>query len=772
MTPFFRGIARVLAAIGVVVLLLAALVAGALWLTVPGSGQTAGIPGLSGPVDITYDADGVPRIKAGSEQDAAAALGFLHARDRMFQMELMRRAASGRLSEIAGPATLPIDRMMRTLGLRQHAVADFSTLPADTRAILEAYARGVNAWIDLKGRFAAPEFLMLGAPERWEAQDSLLWAKTMGLWLSMNWREELARQALAGHVAPAVLDQLWPRHPNGPAPDAMNAPATRFAEAAGRLASVLPRFPAPYTIPASASNEWAVDGRHSATGAPLLAGDPHLAFGFPGIWYLTRVDMPGRVLAGATAPGVPFLVLGHNGKIAWTFSTTGADVQDIFVETPADQGEYQTPDGPRPFVVREERIKVRGQADVVLTVRETRHGPVISDLNSPNGDSPNGPIMAVAMGNLQPGDTAAAGLLALNRAATVQEAGVAAAQISSPVQNLLVADAKTIGLFVTGRVPIRAAGDGSAPVAGADGSHDWVGWASGEQLPHSISPDSGRLVNGNEPVWPSDFPVFMGRDTFGDWRAKRIREMLERSDRHTPADFSAMQADVVNDFARQVLPVLLAVNGASEKALGLLRGWDGSAVMDSPAPLIFNAWMDAFYAAVLKHAGLTAGVGAPVSDFVASVLTPAGAHWCDGDCAPLLRDSLVDAMKSLSARFGDDAAAWRWGDAHQAVFAHPILRGIPVLGSFSTISIPSPGDDDTVDRGGTNALFQSVHGAAYRGVYDLADLDRSLFMITPGQSGNPLSGHARDFAIRWRDGATITLGPVAASISGTVRLIP
>ena len=777
MTPLLRGFARVLAAIGVIILLLAAFVVGAVWLTIPGTGQTTSIPGLSGPVDITYDADWVPRIRAGSETDAATALGFTHARDRMFQMELMRRAASGRLSELAGPATLPIDRMMRTLGLRQHAVADFATLPPETRAILEAYARGVNAWIDLKGRFAAPEFLVLGTPERWEATDSLLWAKTMGLWLSMNWRQELARQALAGKVPAALIDQLWPAQGTTPAPDAMRAPLTRFAATASRLASVLPQFPGPYTLPPTASNEWAVDGRHTATGAPMLAGDPHLAFSFPGIWYLARIDMPGRVLAGATAPGVPFLVLGHNEKIAWTFTTTGADVQDIFVETPAGPGQYQTPDGPKPFTVREERIKVRGQDDVVLTVRETRHGPVISDL-----DHPDGPIMAVAMANLQPNDSAAAGLLALNRAGSVQEAGAAAAQITSPVQNLLVADAKTIGLFVTGRVPIRKTADqstsdpneGAAPVSG-DGSHDWVGWASGDQLPHIVSPASGRLVNANEPVWPPDFPVFMGRDTFGPWRADRIREMLGQSDRLSLADFAAMQRDVVDPFARKVLPTLLAVSGvsgATDKALGLLHGWDGSAVMDSPAPLIFNAWMDAFYSAVLRHANLTAGVGAPVSDFVASVLSPAGAHWCGGDCTAMLRDSLTEAVGNLSARYGDDPASWRWGDVHQAIFAHPFLRTLPVLGTFTTISVPSPGDDDTVDRGGTNAAFQSVHGAAFRGVYDLADLDRSLFIMTPGQSGNPFSSHARDFVLRWRDGATITLGPAPVSTSGTLRLTP
>ena len=378
------------------------------------------------------------------------------------------------------------------------------------------------------------------------------------------------------------------------------------------------------------------------------------------------------------------------------------------------------------------------------------------------------------MGNLQPDDTAAAGLLALNRAGSVEEAGAAAAMISSPVQNLLVADRRTIGLFVTGRVPIRRAGTGSVPAPG-DGTHDWIGWASGEQLPHIVSPPSGRLVNANEPVWPSDSPVYMGRDTFGDWRAQRIRQMLDRSERHTPADFAAMQVDVVDGFARQVLPTLLAVPDPGPRAataLRLLRDWDAAAAMDTPAPLIFNAWMDAFHTAVLRNAGLAQGLGAPVADFVGFVLSPAGAHWCDGDCARLLRSSLETAMADLAGRLGDDPKTWRWGDVHQAVFAHPILRYVPVLGSFTTISVPSPGDDNTVGRGGMNARLQSVHGAAYRGVYDLSDLDKSLFMITPGQSGNPFSSYARDFVLRWRDGATITLGPVAADISGTVRLTP
>ena len=680
----------------------------------------------------------------------------------------MRRAASGRLSEIAGPATLATDRMMRTLGLRRRAVADYPALPAETRAMLEAYARGVNAWIAERGRFSAPEFLFLGPPDPWEPADSLLWGETMGLWLSLNWRTELSRQSLAGHVPQQMIDELWPPASGEGRPEAALAPA--LSHLASDLAAVLPRFPAPYTLPGTASNEWAVDGRHTATGAPLLAGDPHLAFGFPGIWYLARIETPDGVLAGATAPGVPFLVLGHNGHIAWTFTTTGADVQDVFIETPAADDEYQTPDGPRPFTVREERIKVRGEPDQMLTVRETRHGPVISDLSNRNG-----PILAVSMANLAPGNTAAAGLLALNQAHDVDAAGKAAAMITAPVQNLLVADRQRIALYVTGRVPIRRAGDGSVPVPG-DGSHDWIGWASGEQLPHIVAPASGRLVNANDRVAPPDFPVFLGRDWFGDWRARRIRELLDRSDRHTPADFARMQVDVQSDFARQVLPKLLAVPVSEDiprRAQGLLRDWDGGMTIDAPQPLIFNAWMHYFYGRVLEQAGIAVSDGGPLLEFVAYVLSPAGAHWCGGDCTGMLQASLTDAISDLRRRFGNDPSAMALGRGASGGVRPPDAAPAAHPGALATLSIPSPGDDTTIDRGGpAYKQFQSVHGAEYRGVYDLADLDRSLFIVAPGQSGNLLSRHARDFLTRWRDGATITLGPTPDATTATIRLTP
>jgi len=434
-----RVLAWLLAAVSGLVALAAVAVAALFWESLPPSGMQLRIPGLAEPVAVTLDPDGIPYVMAGSDLDAATALGFMHARDRMFQMELMRRAASGRLSEIAGTATLRLDRTMRVLGLRMRAEASLASLDADTQAMLDAYARGVNAWIGARGRFAALEFIPLGQPEPWTVVDSLLWGKTMGLYLSGNWRSKLARAALQAKLPPDRLRELWPPQDDTPRPDARALPSLPLAGT--RLATVVPDFPEPFTLPGSASNEWAVDGTKTVSGKPLLAGDPHLAFSLPGIWYLARIETPGGVLAGATAPGMPFLVIGHNGRIAWTFTTTGADTQDVFVETPLPDGGYQTPDGPQPFSQREERIRVRGAPDELLTVRETRHGPVLSDLDAPGGGpAPGNQVLAVAMANLAPGDSAAAGLLALNRAADVAEAGRASEMIAAPVQNLLVAD--------------------------------------------------------------------------------------------------------------------------------------------------------------------------------------------------------------------------------------------------------------------------------------------------------------------------------------------
>ncbi len=760
-------------------LLAASAVAALLWMTLPGGNLQARLPGLAAPASVDIDPDGIPHIRAASALDAAAVLGFVHARDRLVQMDLMRRNASGELSAIAGPATLPLDRMMRTLGLRVRAEADYPTLPAETKAALEAYTRGVNAWIGARGRFAALEFVLFGAPRPWTPVDSLLWGRTMGVWLAGNWRTELARLSLAGQVPDAVIEALWPSGAGGTGqPQAALDPALApaLARVAARLATVLPAFPDRFTLPATASNEWALDGRHTASGAPMLAGDPHLGFGLPGIWYLARIDTPEGTLVGATAPGVPFLVLGRNSHIAWTFTTTGADTQDLFIETPSGPDAYLTPDGPHPFTVRPETIHVRGAADEVLLVRETRHGPVISDLVGQS--NARGTVLALAAANLMSGD-AAPGLLALNRAGSVAEARQAAPLITAPMQNLLVADRQGIGLFVTGRVPLRRAGDGSRPVPGADGSHDWTGFASGNALPQVVAPASGRLVNANERVAPPDFHPFLGRDWFDDARARRIRELLDRPGRFAPADFAAMEVDTVDLVARDLLPRLRAVRppaGLPGEALALLEDWDGSTDADLPQPLIFNAWMRHLYHDILVRSDVpqsAAAAAAPWTVLIPSVLESDTNVLCRGNCAELLPVALEQAVAELAARFGPDPATWRWGAAHQVVFANPLLGAIPVLGWLTEARIAAPGDDSTLFRTGLRPnSFEAEHGASFRDVYDLADLERSLYVVAPGQSGHLLSPLARNFVQRWRDGAMVMIPARPGVVAARLTLTP
>jgi penicillin amidase len=768
MSPGMR-LLRILYRLGglVIALVLLCLFAagGALFLSMPAAHEAAAIPGLSAPVSVAFDGNGIPHIRAATAEDGAAAIGWVHARDRLFQMELMRRAASGQVSELAGARALPLDRMIRVLGLRVRAEEELATLPAETRSMLDAYARGVNAYVAAHGRWSAFQFAVLGRPAPWTPVDSLLWGKTMGIYLSGNWDYELERLSLSATVPRAMVDALWPPQDATPAPSA-SAAQPLFAGLAAAIRAAVPHFPDPFTLPDTASNEWAVDGAHSTTGAPLLAGDPHLAYSTPGIWYLARIDTPTGTLVGATAPGVPFLVIGHNSRIGWTFTTNGADTQDVFTETVLPDGRYATPDGPAAFKTRVEHIAVRGGPGEDITVRETRHGPVVSDLA--RFPAPAGTVFAAEMANLAPGDDAASGLLALNHAGSVADAGRAAALITSPVQNLLVADHAGIGQFTTGRVPVRRAGDGDWPESGADGAHDWVGWASGDALPHVVDPASGHIVNTNERVAPPDFPVFMGRDFFGDWRARRVRQLLGIG-KLSPEDFATMQVDVTSTFAQQVLPALLARPRGDDlagRAAALLVRWDGRMGMDLPQPLIFNAWIQGFEHLALEHNHIPPNASRPWADMAAWLLSPAGASWCGGDCGPLLDQALQQALPPLAAELGPDPALWKWGDVHVATFADPV---IPPLSQ----RIPQPGDDTTIFRGGSRpGSFDAVHGPGYRGVYDLADLDRSLFITAPGESGSPLSPHFHDLLRRWRDGRTVTIGPDAEGGNASIDLHP
>jgi penicillin amidase len=781
---------RLVISFAALILLIIGGIAGAIWWSLPARKAEVALAGLSAPVAISLDTRGIPHITASSEEDAWAALGFLHARDRMFQMEMMRRGARGQTAAVAGTAALRLDRFMRLLRLEERATADLAALDAETRAMLEAYARGVNGWIAARGRFAAPEFIALGAPAPWQPVDSLLWGKIMGLWLGGNWRMELERARLAARLSPEQLADLWPEDFTAGRPDEPLMPAETKASgvlrgeglngtALAALAQHLPRFPQDAPLPEIASNAWAVGSARSATGSPLLAADPHLSHSAPIIWYLARISLPeGRRLMGATAPGVPGILIGRNENLAWGFTTTHADTQDIFIEKLTEDGRYATPEGPRDFIWHETDIAVRGAAPVRLRFRETRHGPVISDLD-PSFQSEAGTVLALAMASLAAGETSARGLLRLNRAGNVAEARSAAEDITSPVQNLMLADrAGGIAMFIVGQVPQRRSGDGALPRPGWDGAAGWDGFLPFAAKPHVENPASGVIANANNRVAPSDHPAFLGRDWYGDWRFRRIGAGLAAQTQHTPADFAALQMDRTSLFAAEALAAFRALPpmaGASGAALSLLQAWDGEMAAARPEPLIFHATMRGFGQALLKRAAIPPDGFAPSPEFLRPLLQGSGAaaRWCGDDgCAPMLAAALTEAVAALAAEHGADPQQWRWGAAHIARFDHAILRFIPFVRDWLGLAAAPGGDGETVARAAfRGGGFAAVHGAGFRGVMDLAAPDGAYAVIATGQSGHPFSRYWGDMLPLWRDGALLPLA-AARDVTGRIRLNP
>jgi penicillin amidase len=749
---------RALAALLLLVLGVPAFALGLVWWTLPARDGTLALPGLSAAVEVRFGAEGVPRITAANERDAARALGYLHARDRLFQMEMMRRGAEGRLAEVAGRAALRLDRFSRLLGLAQRAEADLETLDEPTRAMLDAYAAGVNAWIAQRGRFAAPEFLLLGAPEPWKPRDSLLWAKVMGLWLSGNWRTELERARLAAVLPEGRLWDLWPLDRSSGRADVA---AIGQVE---RILAAIPRFGEDAPLPSLASNAWAVVGARSVSGAPLLASDPHLAYGAPVLWYLARIEFPdGRWLAGATAPGVPLMVIGRNADLAWGFTTTHSDTQDVFLEPESAAR-----------VVRTEVIRVRGGEPVTLVVRETANGPVISDLDeTPRSD---GRVLSVRMANLEPRDTSAMGLLALNRARNLAEARAAAALISSPPQNLMVAEgAGGIAMYLTGRTPLRTEGqDGSLP-----STAPWQGFVAFDALPHVENTASGVIVNANNRVSPEGHPVFLGRDWHGDWRFRRIHVLLAGAERHDAAGFAAMQMDAVSLLARESLPALRSLprgTGTLGAAQALLAEWDGTMAADRPEPLIWAAFARHMPQLALAQARVPE---APASaEFLRFLLSgeERAAWWCGGDCRAMAALALAESVADLARQYGPDPNAWRWGRAHVARFEHALLRFLPGLSQLTGLAVPVSGDGETVQRqsmrGSGREPFQALHGAGLRFVADLADGENTLAIIGTGQSAHPMSPHWDDQLEAWRAGGMRRLTRVPGATTGTLRLTP
>jgi penicillin amidase len=780
------------ALIGLVLLGAAGLGGGYLWLrgSLPQVDGEIDVAGLGAPVAIVRDRFAIPHIEARTPLDASFALGFVHAQDRLWQMEFQRRLGAGRLAEILGAQALPGDRFMRTLGLYRLAEASLAHLEPQSVAWLEAYAAGVNAFLHSRTGPLPPEFLILRHQrlEPWRPADSLVWLRVMALDLATNFRDELTRARLARRLSAEQIADVWPTYPE-------SAPVTLV-----ELARALPWDELAAALPPGApggigSNAWVIGPARSTTGAALLANDPHLGLQAPGVWYLAHLRAAGLELVGATLPGVPAVVLGHNGAIAWGVTNTGADTQDLFVERvdPEDPARYLTPDGPAPFERREELIAVQGAAPVALTVRATRHGPVISDL-LPDAAAMFGADRAVALAwsALAEDDLTLETLLNVGRAQNWQEFVAALREVGAPMQNVHYADTSGhIGFIAPGRVPIRANGDGRWPVPGWTGEYDWQGWIPFDALPRMLDPADGVLFNANNRLVPPDYPYLLTADWEAPHRARRLARLLER-DAFGPADFAAMQADVLSLLAQDLLPIMLAAapsGPAAADALARLEAWDGAMRADAAEPLIFAAWYRELsrliYADELGDMFDRFWHVRP--QFMERILTERQV-WCDDirteraeTCADLAAAALDAALLDLTRRFGDDPTAWRWGAAHTARMRHPVLGDQPFLSSLFDIEIATGGDSVTVNVGhfdprNEQRPFASTHAATFRAIYDLADLDRSRFVTATGQSGNPLSRHWRDLTQLWADGGSVPVRRDGASYRqqaiGGLRLQP
>jgi len=798
-------IRRVLLTIAAVLVVLAATGIGGLawlWTSLPETSGEVIIDGLTAKVEILRDANAVPHIFAENAADAYFALGYVHAQDRLWQMEFTRRAGAGRLAEVLGETALESDLYLRTLGLHRLAEAMFETASPEVRAALEAYAAGVNGWLATRSGALPPEFILLGIdPEDWRPADSLVWGRLMALRLGRNQRNEHVRACIAQELAakklpPKLLDELWPEDPSG-------APIT-LADATVGTGPVLDAVRGSLVTPLAAdsgSNGWIVNGSLTGTGKPILANDPHLRFGVPILWYLARIEAPGLTLTGVTAPSVPFTIFGHNGSIAWGFTNSGGDVEDLFLETvdPDDPRNYLTPDGSRPFVMRPEEIRIKGGRTISITVRETRHGPVISDVRKDAACVADASlVVALATPALLSDDRTTEALLAINQTRNWEDFRAAAAIFHTPQQNLFFASTDgDIGFIAPGRIPIRKVGDGRMPAPGPDGDYDWEGFIPVNELPQAHNPPSGRIVNANNRIVGDGYPHLITRDWALPYRAERIAEVLEGQAAHGVGDSQDLQRDILSPPARRLLPLMLRVKPAGERgrqAVKLLSEWDFEMRRERPEPLLYTAWLRQLVVPLAKDelgeallADYVRLVFRPDPRFVETVLTRHH-HWCDDidtpkveTCEEQLAMTLDQALDKITTALGPDIESWRWGDLHRATFSHRVFTHVPVLRWLADLSIESDGGDHTVNRGSTGRDklpddFSHTDGSGFRVVYDLSDLDNSRFMIATGQSGNFLSRYYSNLLDRWRDGRYIRIAgrrdEIASTAIGMLSLQP
>ncbi|HJX91071.1 MAG TPA: penicillin acylase family protein [Pyrinomonadaceae bacterium] len=743
------------------------------------------VKGLKDSVTIRRDERGIPYIDAKNDEDLYFAQGYVTAQDRLWQMDLFRRNARGELSEVLpnvpnSPA-LDQDKLHRTLGFSQVVEAEVVQASPQSRAVLEAYAAGVNAYIStLDQKSLPPEFRILGyTPKPWTPADSLIVIKIFFEALSNTWRLDLMREAVASLPAEkraALLPEISPidvlvvgtdsklRNASTTAktsgsplsPEALSALARD--EAINRAALEQLGF---YAEGLAASNNWVVNGKHTTSGKPLLANDPHLAPTAPPIWHMVHLTAPGVRVAGVTAPGLPGVVIGHNDRIAWGFTNVGPDVQDVYLEKfdPNNPQKYMTLSGWRDAKIRHEEIKVRkGLADlsadtITLDVTETRHGPIVFERD--------GKRYALRWTALDPTKNKPDSTFQLNRARNWKEFSKALEAFTAPTQNIVYADVDGhIGYHAAGVVPVRKSGDGSLPYDGSTEAGDWVSYIPIDKLPQVYDPQSGIIVTANQRIVGTDYPYFLTHSWAQPYRARRIFDLLNQKPRLNADDFRRIQGDVYSIagvlFTKQVVQTLKpTLTQADEKLAAVLssfESWDGLVNAESRVALLAAQMRLAFRSRIL-----TAALGDELvktyqwSNFDTTldrIIKDQPADWLPKGFktyADLFRVCYDDAVKALTRSLGKDESKWTWGEMVKARFPHP-LAPAPLIGAQFTIQ-PFPQNGTGGFIGATVNVGAAV---SMRLIADPSNWDLTQHGISVGESGVPSSPHWKDQLDDWK----------------------
>ena len=762
------------------------------------------VAGLSAKVTVIRDGHGVPTIDAANLEDLFFAQGYVTAQDRLWQMDVMRRFAAGEISEILGADFLKHDREQRILGLRVAAQKAVEVSSAQTRAHFEAYARGVNAYIESHRDRLPIEFRILRySPRPWAQEDSALIAAQMvkdlnhypygdaldrekilaklgpeltaDLYVNSSWHDRpptVARPSLEENTG-SEDDEQDKRSPVSSSVAQLTAtPAFRDLVGAGLARALEPDSHADARLVVG-SNNWVVSGAHTLSGKPLLSNDMHLGHQMPNLWYEAHIRCGSLDAAGVTLPGIPYVIVGHNQHIAWGFTNVGPTVEDVYIETFNPDGQYLTPEGWKSPDHRREVIHVKGKPDVVADVALTRHGPIITDL-VPGETRKLALRWTLYEGTHNP-------FFEVDSAENWKQFRRAFSALDAPGQNVVFADVDgNVGYQATGKIPIRASGGGSLPENGSDNAHEWIGYIPFDKLPSVYNPPSGIIATANGRITPDGYPFSISTGWEAPWRTARIYRVLESGKKFSAADMLVLQTDIYSDgerfFAeRFVYGVDHAKNASvrTKQAAELMRGWDGRMTADSPAPTIgYRARVELTRLLLEPKLG-PAPLGPANKDpkqvyatlnwktyswgmqsvWLENILQHQPKRWLPESYSSyddLLAAAVEAAVSGPEAP--QDLASWHWGAFHPVEIQHPILSRIPLLQRWT-----GPGVQPQSGSGYTVKAVSRSHGPSERLTVDLSDLDQSTLNLVTGEAGNVLSPYYMDQWKAWYEGYSFKL---------------